>query len=43
MRVAKPIVLWGAFVMAVMLFASCPANSLLTSVQEKVNNLYWVW
>ena len=38
MKVAKRIVLWGALVIAVILLGSCPANSLLNSVQQKVNN-----
>jgi len=36
MKIAKRIVVWGTLATAATLLISCPANSLLTSVQEKV-------
>jgi uncharacterized protein YjdB len=38
MKMAKQTVLWGALVIAVALFGSCPANSLLTSLQQKADD-----
>lgn len=40
MKITKRIVVWGALVAAVAMFESCPANSLLQSIQEKVNTTY---
>jgi hypothetical protein len=37
MNAAKRIVVWGALVTAVTLLASCPANSLLSNLEQKVN------
>ena len=37
MKIAKRIVVWGALIMVVALLESCPANSLLTSIQQKVS------
>jgi hypothetical protein len=38
MKVAKKIAVWGVLLSAVTLFVSCPANSLLSNVEQKVNS-----